>query len=387
MTLQGISASSGTPVEVEIAGDRILWVRPLENAADDLPFLSFGFLDLQVNGYMGKDYSTPDLDAEDIETIISCLAVSGTTRHMATIISNPGDRILRNLRVIAEFVRKNPGRRSALAGVHIEGPFVSGDDGPRGVHDGKFVRDPDFEEFRDWIAAGEGLIKIVTLAPERKGAISFIEKAAAEGIIPAIGHTGADPETIARAVAAGARLSTHLGNGSYVSLPRLRNYIWEQLARDELTIGIISDGFHLPGSVVKVFSRVKSPDKLILVSDAALLGGKSPGIYAWGDVEVEVFPDGHLGMPGTSILAGAAHLLNWDIPRYMEFTGAPLRDAVRLCTINPGRLLGLEPGFGDIRPGSPADVVLFRLPPKGPLVVEKTVASGRVVYERKLGGA
>jgi N-acetylglucosamine-6-phosphate deacetylase len=272
--------------------------------------------------------------------------------------------------------------REAIAGIHIEGPFISEEDGPRGAHDPCFVRDPDPKEFREWQAAAGGRIKIVTLAPERAGAIAFIETLREEGVIPAIGHTAASPEILDRAVAAGARVSTHLGNGSHANLPRLRNYIWEQLARDGLCAGVICDGFHLPPAVVKSFYRVKGPQRIILVRDAALLGGYKSGLYKWGNLDVGVFPDGHLGLPGTTLLAGAAHLLDWDIPRFTEFTGAALGETIGLCTENPARLLELEEGSGMLRAGSPANLTVFRPPEEEgrPLRIQEVFRRGRRVY-------
>ncbi|HWP68601.1 MAG TPA: hypothetical protein VN437_04810, partial [Rectinemataceae bacterium] len=280
------------------------------------------------------------------------------------------------LRTITRARRASPLIDSAIAGVHIEGPYISGDDGPRGAHDPRYVRDPDFEEFLEWQDAAEGLIRIVTIAPERDGAMDFIEKITKTGVVAAIGHTAASPEEIREAIAAGCTLSTHLGNGSHASLPRLKNYIWEQLAADSLRAGIISDGFHLPEAVVKVLARAKGMDRLILVSDVALLGGYPAGLYKWGNLDVEVFKDGHIGLPGTSFLAGAAHLLDWDIPTFMRFTGATLGDTIRLCTVNPARLLfpGALPAAstvdqsnaspttspGSLAVGAPADIVLFR---------------------------
>jgi N-acetylglucosamine-6-phosphate deacetylase len=250
------------------------------------------------------------------------------------------------------------------------------------------VRDPDPGEFREWQAAARGNIKIVTLAPERAGAIAFIENLRREGVIPAIGHTAASPEIVRDAVAAGARLSTHLGNGSHANLPRLRNYLWEQLARDELCAGVICDGFHLPPAVVKTIYRVKGPQRTILVSDAALLGGYKSGLYKWGRLDVEVFPDGHLGLPGTTLLAGAAHLLDWDIPRFCEFTGASLGEAIRLCTENPARLLEPEENASPLGAGSPANLTIFSPPekPGGPLRIHEVFRRGRRVYpgERSL---
>jgi N-acetylglucosamine-6-phosphate deacetylase len=165
-------------------------------------------------------------------------------------------------------------------------------------------------------------------------------------------------------------------------IPRLRNYLWEQLAEDRLIAGIICDGFHLPKSVVRVFTRVKGLDRLILVSDVAYLGGLKPGLYRWNDVEVQVFNDGHLGLPGTESLAGAAHLLDWDIPRFMEFTGYNLGETIPLCSRNPGRIQGTPDNYGKLEPGAPANLVVFdHEPGMDRLKVLKTIRCGRVVYD------
>ena len=379
MTFTGRTAG-GRPVEVECRGDRIDSIRDLPGTGEGLPFISAGFLDMQVNGFRGSDYSLPDLSPDHVRSIISYLAAAGTTQHVPTIVTSPENRIIRNLQVIADLVRGDADAAAAISGIHIEGPFISQEEGPRGAHDPAFVREPDPREFHEWQAAAGGLIRIVTVAPERPGAIPFIEMLAGMRVVPAIGHTGADPETIVRAVEAGARLSTHLGNGSFVTLPRLRNYIWEQLAEDRLTAGIICDGFHLPPSVVKVFHRAKGSDRMILVSDVALLGGLEPGIYKWGALDVQVYEDGHLGLPGKAILAGAAHLLDWDIPRFMDYTGASLEETIRLCTVNPARLLGLPPGFGRLREGSPANLALFHYH-RERLTILQTVRAGKTVFQ------
>jgi N-acetylglucosamine-6-phosphate deacetylase len=178
-------------------------------------------------------------------------------------------------------------------------------------------------------------------------------------VIAAIGHTAAPPELIPEAVAAGCRLSTHLGNGSHASLPRLRNYVWEQLAADGLRASVIADGFHLPPAVVKTIARAKGMDRLILVSDVSQPGGYEPGLYRWGNLDVRVFDDGHIGLSGSSFLAGAGHLLDWDIPHFMRFTGASLSEAIRLCTINPVEFLSPVGLSGILRAGESANIVLF----------------------------
>jgi len=386
MIYQGISVFTGQAVEIEVRDQRIQRVRRLE-AQGPLPHLSPGFLDLQVNGYLGADYSLDGLTEDQVTRIVSSLDPSGTTQHVPTIVTSPKDRLIRNLKVICRAMQRSEDIARAIAGIHIEGPFISRENGPRGAHDPAYVRAPDLEEYKAWQEAAEGRIRIITLAPEWDGALRFIEKVSGEGVIVALGHTGAAPERIREAVAAGARLSTHLGNGSHAQVPRLKNYIWEQLAEDSLRAGIICDGFHLPPSVIKVFTRAKGLERLILVSDVAYLGGMEPGVYNWGSIRVQVHEDGHLGLAGTEFLAGAGHLLDWDIPRFMEAAGRGLAEAIPLCTGNPARLLQLPEKAGSLEPGAPADLVLFDYTMRDArLRVLKTIRAGREVFSQGVDG-
>jgi len=380
MINQGISVFTHEPVDVEVRGECIQRVTPSKTKGH-LPYISPAFLDIQVNGYMGSDYSLEDLSEEQIAKIIFLLNRSGTTQHVPTIITTPHERILRNLKVISKAIQNSRDIACAISGIHIEGPFISPVDGPRGAHNAAYVHPPDLNEFKQWQEAAEGRITTVTLAPELEGALEFIQKITSLGVTAAIGHTAAPPDRIRAAVEAGARLSTHLGNASHPMIPRLRNYLWEQLGEDRLMAGIICDGFHLPKSVVQVFTRAKGLDRLILVSDVAYLGGLKPGLYRWNDVEVQVFGDGHLGLPGTESLAGAAHLLDWDIPRFMEFTGYSLGETIPLCSRNPGRIQGTPDNYGRLEPGAPANLVMFDYEPgMDRLKVLKTIRCGREVY-------
>jgi N-acetylglucosamine-6-phosphate deacetylase len=380
MACQGISVLTGKPVKIEVQGAFIRSVTPFKTK-EHLPYISPGFLDMQVNGHMGNDYCLEDFSEEQIVKIIAHLNRSGTTQHVPTIITSPRERILKNLRIITKAIRESEDIAHALSGIHLEGPFISPNDGPRGAHNAAYVRPPDLNEFEQWQEAAEGRITIVTLSPEWEGAIEFIKAISSTGVAAAIGHTAATPDQIKAAVEAGARLSTHLGNASHPMIPRLRNYIWEQLAEDRLMAGIICDGFHLPKSVVQVFTRAKGLDRLILVSDAAYLGGLNPGLYKWNNVDIQVFDDGHLGLPGTEALAGAAHLLDWDIPKFMEFTGYGLKETIPLCTQNPVCVLCTPDKYGRLEPGAPANLVLFDYEPgMDRLRVLKTIRCGKEVY-------
>lgn len=358
MLVEGIDIVSGKALRITVDSGHIAQIHETPAHAG-LPLLCPGFLDIQVNGYRGIDYSSKDLTSEKIALLVEALAHTGTTRHLPTIITNSKDRIVSNLRVIANARESDAALHQAIPGVHIEGPFIASADGPRGAHDKSFVREPSIAELDAWQMAAGDLIKIITMAPELPGALEFIKEATNRGIIISIGHTAASPREIEAAVQAGAKLSTHLGNGSHAQLPRLQNYLWEQLASDGLKASIISDGFHLPASVLKVMLRTKGLDNLVLVSDIAFLGGSAPGQYHWGEVAVEVHADGHIGLAGTPFLAGAGHLLDWDLPRFAAMTGTPLRDAVALATVNPAALLGLEVSANGFCIGDPANIVSF----------------------------
>ncbi len=381
MKIKGISVFNEKPIEVEIRRGIIENINLLPESNHNLHYVSPGFFDLQVNCYKGSYYSLEDFSEEHLRNIITNLAASGTTQHIPTIISSPQKRILKNLEIISKAINTLPDIKEAIPGIHIEGPFISPEEGPRGCHDPEFIRNPDFEEFRQWQEAAEGRIVMVTIAPEREDSIDFIKKVTRTGVKIAIGHTGATPEIIKDAIEAGAQFSTHLGNGSYPILPKVNNYIWEQLAADELFAGIICDGFHLPASAVKVFARAKGLGKLILTSDVALTGGLNPGIYKWGNMEVEVFKDGHLGLAGAGILAGAGHLLDWDIAHFIRFTGNDLAKTIPLCTINPAKVIEMPCNYGRLEVGAPANLILFHYQTGDDrLQIIHTLRKGNVIF-------
>ena len=381
MKVRGISVFNRKSIEVEIKEGFIENIILLPESNQNLPYISPGFFDIQVNGYKGNDYSLEDFSEEHLRNIITDLAASGTTQHIPTIISSPHERILKNLEIISKAINTSPDIKEAIPGIHIEGPFISPEEGPRGCHDPSFIRDPDFKEFMQWQEAAEGRIVMVTIAPEREDSMDFIKKVTHTGVKIAIGHTGATPEIIRETIKAGAQFSTHLGNGSYLILPKVNNYIWEQLAADELLAGIICDGFHLSASVVKVFARAKGLERLILNSDVALAGGLNPGIYKWGNMEVEVFKDGHLGLTGSGILAGASHLLDWDIAHFIRFTGNNLANTIPLCTVNPAKVIEMPHNYGTLEAGAPANLTLFHYQTGDDrLQIIHTLGKGSVIF-------
>lgn len=365
MILKGRDALSNQPLKITVEEGCAGYIGPIsDDECDTDLYVCAGFLDIQVNGYRGIDYSSGTLEQEDVGKMVDMLALTGTTRHFPTIITGPSGTVLRNLKMLADTLAGDDQLRRAIPGVHLEGPFISPDDGPRGVHDPDHVRLPDFSEFQEWQAASKGLIRLITVAPERPGALEFIRKVTSEGVIVSLGHHAAEPEIIARAVEAGASLCTHLGNGSHANIPRLNNYIWEQLANDNLTASIIADGYHLPPSVLRVFVRAKKPEALILVSDVGPLGGLPPGIRSWGTVEVQIHEDGHLGIPGTGFLAGAGHLLDRCVAQAALHTDMSLSQAIQSCTTIPEKMFGLSHEMKVDTAGDSNNLFAFRWRPE-----------------------
>ena len=176
-------------------------------------------------------------------------------------------------------------------------------------------------------------------------------------MIVSLGHTAATGQRIRDAVLAGARLSTHLGNGAHAMLPRHDNYIWEQLAADQLWASIICDGHHLPPAVVKCILRVKTPARIILTCDASSLAGLPPGRYSeWGQ-EFDVLPEGKIIVPSTTYLAGSWAFTDLCVGNVMQMAGVSLQDAVDMAGARPRELLGLPES--KLAAGMPAELVLF----------------------------
>ncbi|MFH1266210.1 MAG: N-acetylglucosamine-6-phosphate deacetylase [Planctomycetota bacterium] len=363
MRLCGRRYDTGEGVCLHIRGGKILQATPRTIGADDRenwPWIAPGFVDLQINGYGGQEFSSADLTAEKVVEIVRAFDAFGVVRCLPTLTTESLDVLEHALRSITAACDSDPEVARRVAGVHVEGPFITPVDGPRGAHPLAHCRRPNWDDFQRLAEAASGRIRILTLSPEFDESPEFIRRVAETGVVVAIGHTAAGPSQIRRAVEAGARLSTHLGNGSHPKLHRLRNYIWAQLAEDRLVASLVVDGHHLPAEVVKAFVRTKTPQRCILVSDISGQAGQPPGRYQSDFCDVELLADGRLVVAGQrELLAGAALPIGPGIPNVMHFAGVGLADAVRMAVHNPAELLGVIPGGLD--PGDAADLVQFRL--------------------------
>ena len=357
--------------------DGVVAAADMEPERPGAAVLSPGLIDIQLNGFAGIDFSDPQLEPEIAIGVLPHLFRTGVTSFCPTLVTNSRKNLLRNFRVM-EQARTARLFRLATPCYHLEGPYLS-PEGARGVHDPSLMHSPDWSEFEEIQNAANGNIGIVTVAPELPGAIDFIERAAASGVVVAIGHTDAVPEQIHAAVAAGARLSTHLGNGCPQMLDRHSNPLWAQLAREELSASIICDTFHLPADVVKVVRGMKGPKGTILITDATHAAGMPPGRYRIVGTELELLPNGKLIKADGACLGGSALGMDRAVALYMQLSGAPLAEALASATHSPAKLLEGRGLCAEIAPGEPANLILAHYRPEG-LAVEATWLRGEEVY-------
>ncbi len=304
-----------------------------------------GLVDLQVNGYAGLDFNGDPRGwtAEQLHMVRSAEARRGVVAVLPTLMTDDPALMISRAAQYNKFVEQDKQLERCFPKLHLEGPFVSSADGPRGAHPKKHCRTPQaLPELLDQLRlASGGRIGIVTLAPELDGAIELISRCVDAGICPAIGHTQATAEQIGNAIVAGAKMSTHLGNGSDPMLPRLDNYVQRQLADDSLYSSIIAGGHHMPWTTLKTCIRSKTPGLSILVTDAMAAAEIGEGEYKMGGELVMVSKDGMVAKPGATCLAGSVLTLDRAVTNVTLHCGVMFSQAWAMASSNPAQMVGL----------------------------------------------
>lgn len=370
-------ASQGLAL-IQTEGDRICSVRVLGAFDPQKPLISPGFVDLQLNGFVGVNFSDPELDPAKVIGILPAVWKTGVTTFCATLITNTIEQLRRNFQILEAARQLDLRFAQTVPCYHLEGPYLS-PGGARGAHDPNLMRPPRWDEFATLQEAAGGNIAIVTLAPELAGAADFIRRACDAGLIVAIGHTDATPEQIHRAVEAGASLSTHLGNGCPQLIHRHQNPLWAQMALDQLKVSLICDGFHVPPDLVRVVCRVKGIERCILVTDAVHVAGLLPGRYSMVGREIELLPSGQVVTLDRESMAGSALSMNRAVTVFQSLGDISLCDALKAASTNPGRLLRRGGICTEIVPGQVANLVTFR-PDTNSVRVEGVLLHGEQVY-------
>lgn len=369
----------GVSARLHIADGRIAGVEHGVAATPSDLMMTPGLIDLQVNGCAGLDVNASDVSADLIEALTHAQWERGIARYCPTVITGPEERIVTALRAVAEARARDDLVRAAIPGVHVEGPHISPEDGPRGAHDVNHVRPADIAEFERWQEHSGGVVRIVTLAPEVSGAVEYTSAVADTGVLVSVGHTAAEPADIRRAGDAGARMSTHLGNGIFATLPRHPNALWAQLSDDRLTAGFIADGHHLPADTLVAMTRAKGRQRSLLVSDSTRLTGCPPGDYdepVGGAVTLH--PNGKLTLADSAGMAGSAASLDQCVGWAAGQLDGGLSAALEMASGVPDKLLSPWPATG-FEVGAPADITFFRSSEASPFTPMATVLAGYLV--------
>jgi N-acetylglucosamine-6-phosphate deacetylase len=299
------------------------------------------YIDLQVNGYGGISFGDENLNEDMIRQCFDAIKQGGTKTCCPTMITSSMQLYKRNIPLILKVGSEDKYRR-LFGGLHLEGPFLCATEGAIGAHDPKLVIEPTVAEFDRFYDLCEGKLSILTVAADAEGICDVISRAVKCGVAVSLGHENANDDHIRAAVDAGATLLTHLGNGIPNMIHRHKNPILSGLAFDELTAMIITDGWHLPDSLIKVIVRTKGPEKVIVTSDAAPVAGLEPGRYQQFGREVVLEENGLLRCADADYLAGSSA----NMTRCMEYlTTLNLLDEKQLDMVgiqNPAKILGIE---------------------------------------------
>jgi N-acetylglucosamine-6-phosphate deacetylase len=360
---------------VEVTGaviDRVGAGAPPAPADVNLPdgYLVPGFVDLQVNGYFGIEFQTAD--AAGWADVARQLPATGTTAFVPTLITAPVESLVAALQKAAGFAGDLPRSGARVLGVHLEGPFIS--PARRGAHNPAWITDPTPAAIDALIEAGQGLLRLLTLAPERAGALDSIDQLVAAGVVVSVGHSDATAEQVAAAAERGARMVTHLFNAQRGLGHREPGVVGQALTDERLTSGLIADLYHVAGPVCGLAFRA-APGRIALVTDAAAPAGMPPGEYLLGGEPITVPPaPGAPPVRSDGTLAGSALRMDVAIGNAVR-SGVPLAAAVAAATTVPADLIG-RPDLGRIVAGVPADLVWL----SPALRTRATWIAGRLVY-------
>ncbi len=304
--------------------------------------ISRPFFDLQVNGYGGVDFNQDDLTADGLHRACERLEADGVAGILATIITDELQRMSRRLANLVRLREQDPLAKRLVAGLHIEGPFISLVRGYSGAHPVDAIRPADGDEMQLLLDAGDGLTRLVTLAPEQDEGAKVIRSLASQGVRVSAGHTDASLDQLHAAIDAGLTLFTHLGNGCPMQMHRHDNIVQRALSlSDRLQIMFIADGVHVPYTALRNYLRLTGFDKTIVVSDAVAPAGLGPGRYTLGRWDLLIGQDMVARAPDGSHFVGSAITMKQAYANLVGPVGLSADDATKLTRDNPMRAVGI----------------------------------------------
>lgn len=311
-----------------------------------------GFVDLHVHGGGGAWLSSTD--PAEVGRAVGFHLGHGTTSLLASLATSPLDAMTASARALAA-AAAGP-LAPALAGIHLEGPFLSRE--RSGAQDPEAIRDPDPAAMERLLEACGGWARTVTVAPERPGGLALVRQIARSGAVPAIGHTQAGYEEASAAVDAGVRVSTHLFNAMPGLHHRDLGTVGAALSRDEVVCELVNDGVHLRPEVVRLVFQAAGAGRVALVTDAIAAAGMADGDYDFGRVPLRV-RDGVARLADGRTIAGSTLTMDAALRRAVLEVGIPIQDAVAAASTTPARVVGIAERTGSIEPGKAADLVVL----------------------------
>lgn len=349
---------SKEPVEVAWSDGVITRVQRPSVLPDERRWIAPGLVDLQINGYAGIDFQRDDLTGAELLHAARELEIAGCTRFFVTLITDEWPHLIRRLKRLRSLRGEHDELRHAIAGWHIEGPFLSREPGYHGAHNPGVMLDPSAELIHELRSATGSDPLMLTLAPERPGSIDAIALARSHGITISLGHSDASAEILRQAVEAGATGFTHLGNACPQQLDRHDNILWRVFDTPGLTVSLIADGRHVSPPLFRLMHRALKSDAICYTTDAMSAAGAPPGRYTIGKLELEVGGDGIVRQPGKSNFAGSALRPIEGIKRATEMLGRTWQEVWDAYSVQPARWAGLPAG---IEPGVPASFCVLEV--------------------------
>lgn len=371
----------GTCLEVAVNKETISEVRAIPTDSS-LPYLLPVLVDLQHNGAFGTFFSMINRDNRNIlEDIGKHIIRHGVGRCLLTLPTYPFDPLINALQNIDEMLLNHNYLSNLFFALFQEGIFISPDEGWKGSHPRHCILNPDYNTFQQLNDASGNRIKMVNLAPEQPGGLDFIEKACQNEIHVALGHCHPTPEIVDEAVARGARFITHFANGAPPEIHRFNNPFWSFLRHDELKLGLICDGIHLPSELIKVVQKCKGPKGWFPVSDASGYSGSKPGNYtAYEDRPFIIEENRRIHLVGKETMMGAWFQMDQCVEILVKKTGMNFLDAWKQCSLIPAQFLNIK--LPEIKVGEEASFVLAQWD-EG-LVIEQSVHLGKNYLDKSI---
>jgi N-acetylglucosamine-6-phosphate deacetylase len=350
--------ATGQPLHLHWDNSRIASLEPAPDTHSVLPWFAPPLFDLQVNGFAGVDFQQDELPESDLLHAVHSLHQAGCARFFLTLITDHWAALIRRLTHLCDLRRQHPSLSAAIAGWHVEGPFLSPEPGYRGAHDPTCMLDPSAEHIHELRGAAGDDPLLLTIAPERSGALAATRLAVELGCRVNLGHTNANASTLLNACQAGASGFTHLGNACPQLLDRHDNILWRVLDLPQIHVSLIPDAIHVAPSLFRLLDRAIDPARIHYVSDATAAAAATPGRYTIGRLDIEVGADQIVRQPGQTNFAGSALRPIDGVFRAAQMLNRSWREVWDAFSVRPARYVGLNAA---LCPGATADFCLLEI--------------------------